>query len=79
MARDSRDDKVLTPSEAREFLDRDLVVEEKVDGANLGLSADDDAGLFQAQNRGRYLPLDRPEGQWKPLARWLQVSCIRRI
>ena len=33
-----REDKVLTPSEVAEFLAGDVIIEEKVDGANLGLS-----------------------------------------
>ena len=35
-----RDDKVLTPQEAKSFLSADVLVEEKVDGANLGFSVD---------------------------------------
>lgn len=65
-----RDDKVLGPEEARELLSHDVVVEEKVDGANLGFSIDEE-GALRAQNRGAYLPLDSPQGQWKPLKRWL--------
>lgn len=65
-----RDDKVLSPIEARAFLTDDVVVEEKVDGANLGFSVDAH-GVLQAQNRGSYIDLDAPQGQWKPLKRWL--------
>lgn len=66
-----RDDKILTPGEARELLERDVVVEEKVDGANLGFSVDEH-GSLQAQNRGTYLSLKNGHGQFKPLKRWLQ-------
>ena len=66
-----RDDKVLTSTEAADFLTRTLVVEEKVDGANLGFSVDDD-GVLRVQNRGKYLPMDALVGQWKPLRGWLQ-------
>jgi len=65
-----RDDKVLAPQEVSEILAGDVVVEEKVDGANLGLSVSDD-GELRGQNRGSYLELDAPQGQWKPLKRWL--------
>ena len=65
-----RDDKVMSPHEARELLAHDVTVEEKVDGANLGLSVDEN-GTLRAQNRGTYLALERAHGQWKPLKRWL--------
>src|SRR5262249_32180040 len=66
-----RDDKVLTAEEASDFLARALVVEEKVDGANLGFSVDAE-GVLKAQNRGKYLAMDDLVGQWKPLAGWLK-------
>ena len=53
---DIRGDKILTESERDEFLQHVLTVEEKVDGANLGLSFDAD-GNIRAQNRGAYLHL----------------------
>lgn len=62
-----RDDKVLSPAEAEEFLSGVIAVEEKVDGANLGFSVDD-AGELRAQNRGSYVT---NTGQWKPLAGWI--------
>ncbi len=64
-----RDDKVLTESERHEFLKHEILVEEKVDGANLGISFDTDGNLL-IQNRGNYLQLPCG-GQWKPLADWL--------
>lgn len=67
-----RDDKVLAPEEARELLGGEVLVEEKVDGANLGLSIDDD-GELRAQNRGAYIDLDAPHGQFKPLRRWIDA------
>lgn len=66
---DIRGDKVLSESERDEFLQNDLVVEEKVDGANLGISFDSE-GNIQAQNRGAYLHLPG-SGQWKKLGDWL--------
>jgi hypothetical protein len=65
-----RDDKVLSPGEVRELLADEVVVEEKIDGANLGFSVGDD-GVLRAQNRGSYLDLEAPDGQWRPLRRWL--------
>lgn len=65
-----RDDKVLAPEEVRDFLAHDLVVEEKVDGANVGFSVDAH-GELQAQNRGSYLTPDACHPQFKPLFRWL--------
>ena len=49
-----RDDKVLSPIEVSELLSADVVVEEKLDGANLGFSLSPD-GMLRAQNRGQYL------------------------
>lgn len=65
-----RGDKVLSPAEARELLDGPVVIEEKVDGANLGFSVDEH-GTLRAQNRGTFLDLGNLQGQWKPLRRWL--------
>jgi hypothetical protein len=64
-----RDDKVLSPREADELLGGEVIVEEKFDGANLGLSAGPGGGL-RAQNRGQYL--EPPySGQFSRLASWL--------
>lgn len=64
-----RDDKVLTPVEMQALLARDVAVEEKVDGANLGFSLAPD-GSLRAQNRGQYL--GQPyTGQFSRLAPWL--------
>ena len=64
-----RDDKVLSPSEAAALLAGDVVVEEKLDGANLGLSLAPD-GSLRAQNRGQYLT-EPHAGQFARLAAWL--------
>ena len=66
-----RDDKVMSESERSAFLQHELVVEEKVDGANLGISFDT-KGNIRAQNRGAYLHLPST-GQWKKLAEWLAL------
>lgn len=64
-----REDKVMSEAEQAEFLQHELVVEEKVDGANLGISFDHEGNL-RAQNRGSYLHIPY-SGQWKKLAEWL--------
>jgi ATP-dependent RNA circularization protein (DNA/RNA ligase family) len=68
---DIRGDKVISESDRDEFLQHDLVVEEKLDGANLGISFDSD-GNIRAQNRGAYLHLPG-SGQWKKLEGWLSL------
>ena len=66
---DIRGDKVMSEQERDAFLRHELVVEEKVDGANLGISFDS-YGNIHAQNRGAYLSLPGL-GQWKKLLEWL--------
>jgi ATP-dependent RNA circularization protein (DNA/RNA ligase family) len=67
-----RDDKVFSKSERDELFRHELVVEEKVDGANLGISFDAE-GNVRAQNRGAYLHLPS-SGQWKKLSDWLNLK-----
>ena len=64
-----RDDKVLSPAEVTEFLKGDVVIEEKLDGANLGICIGPD-GALRAQNRGQYL-LPPFTGQFARLDDWL--------
>lgn len=66
-----RDDKVLSAAEAAVLLADDVVIEEKIDGANLGLSLDG-GGQLQAQNRGQYV---QPPyvGQFSKLTLWRAV------
>lgn len=64
-----RNDKVMAPIEAQHFLAAEVVVEEKLDGANLGLSLETD-GVLRVQNRGQYLV--KPYlGQFARLPGWL--------
>jgi len=64
-----RDDKILGPKERDQFLSHEVMVEEKVDGANLGISFADD-GSLRLQNRGNFL--EKPmTGQWKALPEWI--------
>jgi len=67
---DIRGDKILLPAEQAQCLRHKLVIEEKVDGANLGISFDSD-GNIHAQNRGAYLTLPG-SGQWQRLGEWLE-------
>ncbi|RQO82213.1 RNA ligase family protein [Acidovorax sp. FJL06] len=64
-----RDDKVLSHTEAQALLESDVIVEEKLDGANLGLSLALDNTL-RAQNRGQYLAKPHA-GQFARLPSWL--------
>lgn len=64
-----RDDKLLSAEQADALLARPVVVEEKLDGANLGLSLDADGNL-RAQNRGQYLA-EPYGGQFSRLSAWL--------
>ena len=64
-----RDDKVLAPHEVAHLLSGPVVVEEKLDGANLGISLAPD-GKVRAQNRGQYLH-EPFSGQFSRLGSWL--------
>lgn len=64
-----RDDKVLSSQEVAALLAGDVVVEEKLDGANLGISLDT-KGQLRSQNRGQYLS-EPHAGQFFRLPAWL--------
>ncbi len=64
-----RDDKVLSHIEAENLLVAVVVVEEKIDGANLGISVNQD-GELRLQNRGDYLR-EPFTGQFKKLSTWI--------
>ncbi|MCE2746287.1 MAG: RNA ligase family protein [Burkholderiales bacterium] len=64
-----RDDKVLLPNEVTPLLAGDVIVEEKLDGANLGFSLAPD-GSLRSQNRGQYL-IEPYTGQFARLPAWL--------
>jgi hypothetical protein len=66
-----RGDKLLSEEEASAFFEADLVVEEKVDGANLGISLSL-SGELLAQNRGQYLGRGA-HPQFEPLWAWLEM------
>lgn len=64
-----RKDKVMAHDEILKMLKHEITIEEKIDGANLGISFDD-TGTVLLQNRGNWLqkPLI---GQWKKLDAWI--------
>jgi len=64
-----REDKVLSDIERAEFLSHSLIVEEKVDGANVGFSVAEN-GELRIQNRGSFLDRATAAPQFKPLFRW---------
>ncbi|MBQ0930255.1 RNA ligase family protein [Ideonella alba] len=68
-AGEPRDDKVLSAQEAASLLEGEVTLEEKVDGANLGLSLGPD-GALRMQNRGQYLHAPHA-GQFTKLPAWL--------
>jgi len=70
--REPRADKVMSRAEAGEFLAEPVVVEEKVDGANLGFSFDED-GELQIQNRGGHIVAPFA-GQFSRLEDWLALN-----
>lgn len=74
-----RDDKLLTPEEVAELLADEVVVEEKLDGANLGISLAP-GGQLRAQNRGQYLT-EPHTGQFSRLPTWLAVhgDALRQV
>lgn len=74
-----RNDKVFTAAEADSFLSKPVVVEEKIDGANLGLSFDT-RGRLRLQNRASWLE-GKLSGQWQRLREWVakNESPLREI
>jgi len=70
-----REDKCMSRQEREESLSGEVIVEEKVDGANLGISFDEHGNVI-CQNRGAHLV--RPfGGQWRPLQRWIDEKMNR--
>lgn len=64
-----RGDKMLSSGDAEALLASEVIVEEKLDGANLGFSVGP-TGALQAQNRGAYLQAPFL-GQFARLGSWL--------
>jgi ATP-dependent RNA circularization protein (DNA/RNA ligase family) len=64
----TRDDLLIEKNKRNNFLNVDVTIEEKVDGANLGFSYLD--GKLHAQNRSHYIN-STSAIQFKPLDKWL--------
>jgi ATP-dependent RNA circularization protein (DNA/RNA ligase family) len=73
----AREDKVFSPAERTAFLEKPVSIEEKVDGANIGISLSP-AGEIRVQNRGQYIQLPSP-GQFGRLPSWLAVNSANLI
>jgi len=67
---DLREDKLLTESEIHHLFNGPVRIEEKVDGANIGLSVSED-GEIRVQNRGSYLDSESSHKQFSRLWPWL--------
>lgn len=67
----ARQDKVLHRIEALEFLSHEVTVEEKLDGANIGISFDAEGELV-VQNRGTVLRHGEQQ-QFQPLWPWIAL------
>lgn len=66
----SRDDLLLTPAEQKEFLHCKIYIEEKIDGANLGISIEPETYKVLFQNRSHYVNSGYHE-QFEKLDIWL--------
>lgn len=64
-----KDDRVIEPASVRELLSGEVIVEEKIDGATLGLSLDEH-GEIRAQNRGSWVDR-RAHSQFNPMWAWI--------
>jgi protein-tyrosine phosphatase/predicted kinase len=64
-----RNDLLMTQSEQNEFLNKEIYVEEKIDGANLGISIDIDTMEIKYQNRSHYVTYNT-QPQFIKLVQW---------
>jgi len=65
----TRDDLLMTQAESSSFLNKEIYVEEKIDGANMGISINKD-GKILVQNRSHYVTTQSGP-QFKPLDKWI--------
>jgi hypothetical protein len=70
-----KDDRVLDAAGVTALLSGDVVIEEKIDGANVGLSLDA-SGLIRAQNRGSWIERGA-HSQFQPLWSWISRRQFR--
>ena len=71
----SRDDLILDDKHVSTFLgtcspDERIILQEKIDGANMGISIDKESLSFKVQNRSHYVN-SKSHAQFKPLDKWL--------
>lgn len=66
----TRTDKVFSPDQGKKFYNEPVVIEEKVDGANIGFSLSKEGDIL-VQNRGNYIT-SSSHPQFKLLDRWLR-------
>jgi len=64
----TRDDLVMDKKDLLKFLSNDIILEEKVDGANLGISITEDFQIL-FQNRSHHVTTESAT-QWKQLDHW---------
>ncbi len=64
----SRDDLIMSSDTVKQFLDCELYIEEKIDGANLGITIKDNK--LVAQNRSHYVTSEY-HAQFKKLDKWI--------
>lgn len=66
-----RDDLVMDLKDGKPFFTETVIVEEKIDGANLGISIDPETLKNLCQNRSHYVT-SQSATQWKGLDQWIQ-------
>jgi len=66
----TRDDLLYTSSEQKDFLNMELLIEEKIDGANLGIFLDKSTMKLMVQNRSHFVNSAYHE-QFKLLDKWI--------
>lgn len=66
---DIRGDKIMTTEESKEFLDGEILIEEKVDGANIGFSFNENQ-ILRIQNRGKFIT-SNAHPQFELIQDWL--------
>ena len=65
----SRDKKIFTDYERKLFLKNNLIIEEKMDGSNLGISFNSEPSIL-IQNRGSYI--NHCLDSWEGLSNWIK-------
>lgn len=65
----TRDDLIMDKEEILYFLNKEILIEEKIDGANLGISIGNDNKIY-VQNRGHFINSD-DHAQFKYLDKWI--------